>query len=108
VIHVVFNREAAKNGPRIEAYTYTILCEEGKHQVRIDRNKGIQLSHHDINEEETLEAMGLPTSQCFNLAKTTYDDLEQLHDIAIRSDNPELLDFVVAVRKTLLENSERE
>jgi len=50
--------------------TFSIECSGDKHNVILNDDGSFALIHHDIEEEETLDALGDNTSKCYQYIKT--------------------------------------
>jgi len=62
---------------------FDVICNGDSHQIGIDRDGGIVLKNHDIEEEEALQVMGLPVSECYQ------------HLMQLESDPNDYLEYII-------------
>jgi len=53
-----------------------VVCGDDEHELELDNDGELHMLHHDIEEEEALKVMGLPTSRCFRLLNELERDPE--------------------------------
>jgi len=66
---------------------YKVLCENEIHHLGLDGDGEVHILNHDIEEEETLDAMGLPVSECFYLYQRLITDIDNALVCSVESEH---------------------